>query len=167
MGFVHKEPNEISVRKSERDPELVGKLEEFRSKVQRRMCRFWSNADELGGIVSRSYVQLLKTHPAEGWIKYRYAKTTEELEKTNRMHEQIRILEQEVARLRESVGHAPANLARDADEVTLEYTYNGEGGKKEKGSMVATWNRIFSVVAHRCMYLPAEFEVQNALDDGI
>ena len=119
MGFVHGQPGDIPARFTDRDALVAAKLEAFRSKVQQRMCRFWTNADELGGVVSRSYVQLLKTHPAEGWIKYRYAKTTEDLEKVDQMHEQIRILEQEIARLREIGDHVPANLARGADVVKI------------------------------------------------
>src|ERR1017187_10122740 len=121
MGFLHGSPDDIPVGKSERDPATAAKLDVFRSKVKQKPCRFWTNADELGGLVSRSYIRLLETHPAEGWVKSRYAKTTEDLEKINQMHQQIRILEQELARLREIDDHVPANLARGADVVKIGY----------------------------------------------
>ena len=167
MGFVHRQPGEIAARKTERDPAAAAKLDAFRSKVQQRMCRFWTNADELGGAVSRSYVQILKTHPAEGWVKSRYAKTTEDLEKTNRMHEQIRLLEQEMARLRELGRHTPGNLAQGSDLVSLDYTYRDDAGNDETASLSANWDGIFSVVGKACLSLPGEYDVETAIEEWI
>src|ERR1017187_4195526 len=102
MGFVHGQPNDIPFGKSEPDPVINAKLAEFRAKVQRKMCRFWTNPGELNVHVTTSYLHLLKTHPAEGWVKAQHAKTTEELEKINQMHEQIRILDRKSTRLNSS-----------------------------------------------------------------
>jgi hypothetical protein len=165
MGFVHGKPNEIAVGKSEIGLEVRVKLDSFRAKVQQKMCRFWTNADELGGAVSRSYVQLLKTHPpAEGWVKARYAKTTEELEKVNQMHEQIRILEQELARLRETSNHIPANLARGIDIVRFEYDFRNQLGDDRPANVrEVTWNDVFRVIGQLCMDLPPETAVRSEL----
>ena len=54
MGFLHRQPGDIPARNTERDLAIAAKLDVFRSKVQQRMCRHWSNADELGGVVSRT-----------------------------------------------------------------------------------------------------------------
>ena len=167
MGFVHRQPDDIPVGKSERDPAVAAKLDAFRAKVQQRMCRHWSNADELGGVVSRSYVQLLKTHPAEGWVKSRYAKTTEDLEKVNQMHEQIRILEQELARLREIDGRVPANLARGADVVRIGYFSGDQAHPRSTGDVEVTWNDIFLVVSQLCMNSPSEDEVRLSIDQWL
>jgi Domain of unknown function (DUF4062) len=163
MGFLHRNPDDIPVGKSERDPATTAKLDAFRSKVQQRMCKHWSNADELGGVVSRSYIRLLETHPTEGWIKSRYAKTTEDLEKINQMHEQIRILEQEIARLREIGESVPANLARGADVVKIGYFSGGEKHPIDVGTVESTWNDIFLVVGQACMNLPPEWQVQSCI----
>jgi hypothetical protein len=164
MGFVHGRPGDIPARNVDRDALAAAKLEAFRSKVRRRMCKFWTTADELGGAVSRSYVQILKTHPAEGWVKYRYAKTTEDLEKINQMHEEIRILKEEVARLRESDGRVPSNLARGEDPVRLEYAPGWNADSKDTREVEVTWNRIFEVVGRRCMNLPAQPEVEEQVN---
>jgi hypothetical protein len=165
LGFVHGQPGDIPARFTDRDAVVTAKLEAFRSKVQRRMCRFWTNADGLGGVVSRSYVQLLKTHPAEGWVKSRYAKTTEDLEKVNQMHEQIRVLEQEIARLREIGNSVPANLARGTDVVRIDYFIGDQ--QKDRDTAEVTWNDIFLVVGEACMDLPGEWEVHGRLCDWL
>ena len=166
MGFVHRQPDDIPVGKSERDPAVAAKLDAFRAKVQQRMCRHWSNADELGGVVSRSYVQLLKTHPAEGWVKSRYAKTTEDLEKVNQMHEQIRILEQEIARLREIGDHVPANLARGADVVKIGHL-PAKVHSEDISVLEVTWNSIFLAVGQLSMNLPPERDVRRSMNQWL
>lgn len=165
LGFVHGEPDAIPVRKSERDPAIAAKLDAFRAKVKQKPCRFWTNADELGKVVTTSYAKLRKTHPAEGWVKYRYAKTTEELEKINQMHEQIRVLEQELARLREMGDSVPPNLARGTDVVRIEYL-RGEH-RTETGVIEVSWDRIFSVAAKACMDLPAEWQVLECINQWL
>ena len=166
MGCVHRQPGDIPARNTERDLAIAAKLDVFRSKVQQRKCRHWSNPDELGGVVSRSYVQLLKTHPAEGWVKHRYAKTTEDLEKINQMHQQIRILEQEIARLREIGESVPANLARGTDVVRIEYAL-AEKAQIGTGTVEVTWNDVFLVVSQSCMHLPPEREVQYSINQWL
>jgi hypothetical protein len=167
MGFVHRQPGDIPARNTERDLAIAAKLDAFRAKVQQRMCRHWSNADELGGVVSRSYVQLLKTHPAEGWVKSKYAKTTEDLEKVNQMHEQIRILEQELARLREIDDRVPANLARGADVVRIGYFSGDEDHPNNSGVVEATWNAIFVVVGTSCLSVPPEWHVRSGMNQWL
>jgi hypothetical protein len=161
MGFVHAQPDDIPVRNTDRDPLAAAKLEAFRSKVRQLTCKEWRNADDLGGAVSRSYAYAVNNHPAEGWVKARYAKTTEDLEKVNQMHEEIRILKEEVARLREIDSRVPANLARGEDVVRLEYTL---GTNAKEGVYEVTWNRIFEVVGRKCMNLPTQPEVEDTIN---
>jgi hypothetical protein len=164
MGFVHAQPDDIPVRNTDRDPLAAAKLEAFRSKVRQRTCKDWRNADDLGGAVSRSYAYAVNNHPAEGWVKARYAKTTEDLEKVNQMHEEIRILKEEVARLREIDSRVPANLARGEDVVKLEYTPGWNSDSNDVRAVELTWNRIFEVLGRRCMNLPSQPEVEDQLN---
>lgn len=168
LGFVHKTPGEIAAKFTERDPAIAAKLEAFREKVQHRLCKYWTTADELGGVVSRSYVQLLKTHPAEGWVKSRYAKTTEDLEKVNSMHEQIRVLEEELAGLRQVVPGNIQGLARGEDRVQLTYSRaSSRVSKGGSGSIAVSWNQVFSCVGRACIDLPREGQVRGRINDWV
>jgi hypothetical protein len=44
-------------------------LEEFRALVEKKMCKYWTNKDELGSVVSRSLIQQIKIKPAIGWVR--------------------------------------------------------------------------------------------------
>lgn len=69
IGFVHKNRETLPLNKSETDPSLKVKLDDFDALVRRKMCQFWTNADELGSKVSRSLVKLIRDKPRSGWIK--------------------------------------------------------------------------------------------------
>jgi hypothetical protein len=126
--------------------------------------------------VSRSYVQLIKTHPAEGWVKARYVKTTEDLEKINRMHEHIHRLEKELEQLRALSNEAMPELAREDDVVILKYEYSIPA-QDEEGSglpgfsnlswrsenLRTTWNAIFEVIALVCIDGGEQSDVEFAI----
>jgi hypothetical protein len=45
------------------------KLEDFRLLIQKKMCKRWSSPKDLGSVVSRSIVKLIKSHPPTGWVR--------------------------------------------------------------------------------------------------
>jgi hypothetical protein len=118
----------------------------------------------LGAIVSRSYVQLLKTHPAEGWVKARYARTPEDLEAVNTMHGQIRALERELDLLRRLGTPSQIHLAQGDDVVTLDYEVPGEESASTMGSFVTNWNELFELVGIACIDRTTTEDVREALE---
>lgn len=76
MSFVHADIESLPGSKTEKTEQGRKKLEEFRKKVEVAHHRkAWTTAAELGGLVSRSLVNMRKSHPAEGWVRGRYAAT--------------------------------------------------------------------------------------------
>ena len=68
LGFVHANPEEIPAGRSEIGAEAVEKLVAFREKVRERVVRTWSTPHELGSVVSRSLIRLMREQPGEGWV---------------------------------------------------------------------------------------------------
>ena len=53
LAFLHENPMEISLGKSEINPELRHKLDAFQQKVKTgRLVKFWNSANDLAGLVS-------------------------------------------------------------------------------------------------------------------
>lgn len=70
IAFIHSNPDEIPLGKSEKDSELRQKLQDFRNKVAtNRLIKFWKNTNELPGLVALSLSKTIKTYPATGWIR--------------------------------------------------------------------------------------------------
>src|SRR5258706_2850866 len=69
IAFLHRDPGKIPTRKSESTDEGREKLAAFRALVEEKLCKQWESPQELGCVVSRSLVQLIKTTPAVGWVR--------------------------------------------------------------------------------------------------
>jgi nucleoside 2-deoxyribosyltransferase len=69
IGLLHKSPNAISEEKTEKSEAGRNKLENFREIVERKTCRYWTNASELKSQVFSSLFKTIKSHPAIGWVK--------------------------------------------------------------------------------------------------
>lgn len=73
--FLHSDISTLSSGNTERTEDLQKKLGGFREKAQKKHCKYWNNAEDLGGKVSRGLVQLRKQHPSAGWVPGKYALT--------------------------------------------------------------------------------------------
>ena len=69
IAFLHENPGDIPASKTESSSAGKEKLAEFRRLAETTVCKYWSSAPDLGGKVSRSIVQLIRQHPAIGWVR--------------------------------------------------------------------------------------------------
>ncbi len=86
LAFLHEKPGEISVDKSEVDPELRVRLERFRKKASTgRLVKFWTKAEELPGLVALSLTKTIKTYPAIGWVRANHIANVDALGELNEL----------------------------------------------------------------------------------
>lgn len=69
IAFLHKDTESLQARKTEKTPDGKKKLDAFRNLLQQKMCKYWESPAELGSVVSRSIVRLIKTNPSVGWVR--------------------------------------------------------------------------------------------------
>lgn len=69
LAFLHEEPEKIAAEKYEKEKEKRQKLDEFRSFAKQKLVKFYNTPSELGSVVSRSLIRLIKDYPAIGWVK--------------------------------------------------------------------------------------------------
>jgi hypothetical protein len=154
VSFIHREPDSIPVGKSERSDKLRKKWEAFRDKAMRtKMVRHWTNPDSLTTAVSVSLPKLFKTHPAEGWVRARYASNTGEVEKLRRRIEELEALlahagdpgealepnlsKEALQLLAEAAGSATGRILANSDMGGLEFQAGDfvfredEGGRRQ------------------------------------
>lgn len=119
MAFVHGDPDTIPVGQTDKDAEKAKKLELFRAKVQKKMVKPWTTADQLPGFVAQALMKTRKTHPAVGWVRGDKAQTPEmELEISQLKLENEKLRSDLAARSK--AGQAPIEgLSEGADEVSL------------------------------------------------
>ena len=100
IGFLYKTPENLPANKIEQNRNSLRKLQQFRKIAEKdRIVKYWSNPYDLAGAVSRAMHSIIKTHPRDGWVRYKGNKVDNNsnasyLTKLNSMARQIQELHQ-------------------------------------------------------------------------
>lgn len=159
IGFVHEDPNQLPAKYYEANSDLREKLDRFRGLAQSRLCKYWSSPADLGAKVSRSLTQLIKQHPAVGWVRADIAamENVHEVLKLRRQVDELQVKLDQIAI------HGPggtAGLAQGADKFTMTFSYERQQPKKSKSDSTywvkaaddqdvidISWDDIFAWIA--------------------
>lgn len=171
IAFLHGNVNEIPLGKSEKNPESAKKLEVFRNKVSNgRMIKYWTNPDELPGMVSLSLQKTIKTYPAIGWVRGDNAENPSVYKEINELRKKNENLNDSLEKLRKSSQGKASELADFEETVTL----NGRGydGNIYKSTTYSidwkldiSWKEIFELLSPYLMTNPVDKKVKETLSD--
>ena len=171
IAFLHKDPDSLPKKKSELDPETIKKLEDFKELVQKKMCKFWENAMELGSVVSRSFIKLQKTHPSIGWVR---GDLVPEKDSSIEILDLKREIEKLKSQLEETKTKAPKGsekLAQADDKILLNFTFESNDGSVSYGTthkgnyhFSATWNELFYQISPLLIDEANERQIRNSLN---
>lgn len=174
IAFLHKDPGSIPDMKTEQSPDGKRKLIEFRDYVQKKMCKFWSTPAELGSVVSRSLVRLIKTNPAIGWIKADTITSQEASTEILKLKKKIEELEVELQTVSSKPPEGIEQLSQSEDTFSLEFIYESTTNAKLqpmriKGKDVfdSTWNEIFSSISPCMIDEATEAEIKTVINEFI
>jgi hypothetical protein len=173
IGFLHKNPDELPAKKTERSEENKKKLESFRLLVAEKMCQHWEGPADLGSKVSRSLIKLIKQHPAIGWIRTDQLPSEDTNEELLRLRKRVEELEAQLAEAQTEAPRGTENLAQGLDQFKVlfsfkkyagEYDINAEEHTKDH---TLTWNDIFYAVSPGMMNEASEYDIRSDLSDFI
>ena len=89
IALLHQAPGKIPFENSEPDAPGREKLQKFRDKVSTgRLVKFWQNASELPGLVSRNLSHAMNAHPAVGWVRADRAASEQILTEINNLRKE-------------------------------------------------------------------------------
>jgi len=169
IAFLHKHPENISAAKTESDPPRKLKLDEFRDLAQKKMVKFWETPSELGSVVSRSLIRLIKDNPAEGWVRGGAISSDDAREEILRLNIKIKDLEEEVASTFVIDKAMAADLARGADNTKVRFIVSVrlDGSsyrtKKYYYDLTFTWDEIFSKIAPALINEATERQIEGRI----
>ena len=169
LPFFIENPGSIPAKNSESTKEGREKLSRFRLLAEQKLCKQWSTAAELGSVVSRSLIQLIRTTPTVGWIRADELPTKEATVELLRLRKRVDELESELESVRTTAPKGTEDLAGGDELVILRYSYKSSGDdifetKTWKGSFKTTWDRLFSTVAPLMINEESDFRLRQALD---
>ncbi len=172
IAFLHRNPGKIISEKTENSTEGKEKLQTFRASVEKKLCKYWDTPQELGSIVSRSLVQLIKSTPAVGWVRANELATTEATTELLKLRRTVDELQSELARARTSAPKGTDTLAQGDESHRLHFSFRAtEPGSYMSStwssSYVTSWNQIFSVIAPLMIHEASEPALLSALNNFI
>lgn len=155
LAFLNRDPGKIITKKSEATDEGKAKLNDFREKLLKRLCKTWDSPTELGSVVSRSMVQLIKASPAIGWVK---ADKVADLEATNEiliLRNRVKELETEMKDNTDRNKKEIEKLSRGAERIEVKYSFNARDKNHKTtswtGTFTPSWNEIIASVFPVCI----------------
>ncbi len=167
LAFIHADPESLPVKKTEKTEAGQKKLEDFRAMVKQRLCKTWDTPADLGSVVSRSLVRLMKTTPATGWVRADTVPDEGAAKEIIRLRQRVEELE---ALLEKTASQAPEGSEKFAQGADLyEIFYTDRYGLKEpaEGPVAISWNDLFARIAPMMIDEADEREIHSAIGDEI
>lgn len=172
IGFLHKNPENIAVGKSEKDGELKSKLDEFKKVVQQKMCRYWESPADLGSQVSRSLVKLIKDKPRPGWVKATFLPSEDTAKEILELKKQNELLQLEIAKTKDKAPEGTENLSSGEDTIEINFSFTAKGdwrvgSDKYTSKVDLVWNEIFAEISPLMIDETTEGAIKGKLNEII
>lgn len=164
LAFLHSAPDEIPAGRSELEPGSRQRLVAFRAKVEgKHHCKYWSNAEDLGGKVSRAMSAALKLSPALGWVRADQAKTIADVERTSALQQRVSELEKELERYRRAAVDDTSMFEQGDDTTVVTLSWSDENNVEHSAQLTLTWDELFRLAATIALNNWAEDSVEYGL----
>lgn len=171
IAFLHRDPGNIVASKSEDTEEGRRKLADFRAVVEKKLCKHWTSPQDLGSVVSRSLIQLIKSNPAVGWVRASEVADRETTAELLRLRRQIDEMEEELKSARTTAPKGTEAFAQGEEALTIDYGYTarlpGFTDRQFKDELAITWDDIFAFTAPIMIDEADENSIKDALNDQI
>jgi hypothetical protein len=171
IAFLHKSPQLIPAIRTEATDLGKAALAEFRFLVEQKLCKHWSSASELGSVVSRSLIKLIKMKPDVGWVRADLVPDETASREILRLKKRVEELEQTIEHMRSEPPKGTETLLQGDDAIDLWYDCKLDTNVSSELDYYATfrttWNDIFAVMAPLMIDKASEIELKRALDDWI
>lgn len=167
IAFLHKDLESLPKKVTESSTKGQQKLKEFRQLMEKRMCKYWETAQELGSAVSRSLIMLQRKHPGIGWVRGDLVPDKEASLEILNLRKEIERLEAHLEQARTQAPPGTERLAQGDDE--FEFYYNVSSSDKTykrfswKGSIKKSWNEIFYAISPLMIQEATDYELIEAL----
>lgn len=169
IAFLHRDPGKVIADKSESTDEGKAKLKAFRESVEQKLCKHWDTPQELGSVVSRSLIQLIKSTPAVGWVRANELADREATMELLQLRRKVEELQTELSRTRTSAPKGSEGLAQGDEEHSVRFSFSarppGEYSSATwSGTFSPTWNELFAAIAPLMIQEAMEPALKSALD---
>lgn len=169
ITFLHKNPSELPANKTDMNEEKFNKLMEFRDYVSNKMVKFWSDAKDLGSVVSRSLIKLIKQHPAIGWVRADLLPDKDPSSEILKLKQQIEELNEQLEKERSSPPKGTEKYVGGESHFLLKYSFIEYRDFRDTQSWEAktytSWNEAFSIISPSMIDECNEYDIKARIND--
>jgi len=171
IAFLHKDPDALPAKRTEQNIESKEKLKEFRNLCENKMCKYWENPSNLGSVVSRSLIRLIKSNPSIGWVRADQISDQEATKEILKLRHRIEELEYELFELKNKPPEGIKNLSQGEDEFKIHYSFQASQhlldfeSKYFEEEFIASWNSIFAYISPYLINESKDFYLKGALNN--
>jgi Domain of unknown function (DUF4062) len=164
VALLHKTPGSIAFDKSEADPALRQRLDNFRKTVSKdRLVRHWETVGDLQANVALSMTHAISNFPAIGWVRADRAASEDVLSDINTLRKEKEQLAAELATLN-ALRQPISDLAGVDEPFSIICSYVDRATGRVTGKRVElTWKQIFAMLAPLLQSMPNEIGVRRYL----
>lgn len=171
IAFLHKDPTSLPAKHTEQKEEGRKRLDEFRSHVQQKMCKYWNTAQDLGSVVSRSLIMLQKKHPGVGWVRGDQVTSNDATAEILKLRMKIEELEEEIEEAQFDAPKGTDHLAQGDDEFDISCTFESTWTDSETynwdWTVSPTWNQIFSEISPLMIHEASTIQLRSRMSSFV
>lgn len=167
-AFYIEDKKSLPSSKVDDDSKLKEKLKQFESIVKiNRMCKSWTNKDNLAGYVSTSLDYQIKHHPRPGWVRADKITSDEANTKILELQEENKKLTQQVDFLSSKSPAGTEQYKQGEELFTIHYrtTLFSEDNFHDE-EKAASWNDIFLSVCTLLLKPVSERQIKDRLEEA-
>jgi len=170
IAFLHKQPGKIPADKTEESSDGKEKLKLFRELLQQKLCKHWTTAHDLGSVVSRSLIQLIRTTPAIGWVRANELPDGDAALELLRLRRQVEELDLALKKARSSAPPGTENLAKGKKNFSFAYTFEAKKDYQRyefSDQVDVTWDDLFAMAGPVLLNEATDTQIKTALQNGL
>jgi len=167
IAFLHKDPESLPKKNTEKTEEGQKKFKEFRELAQEKMCKFWETPAELGSVVSRSLIMLQRKNPGIGWVRGDLIPSQEASLEILELRKQIETLELTLEQARTQAPPGTEKLAKGTELFPISYTCSSSKMSEQYSwnpSIDVSWDDIFYSISPLMIHEANDMQLRNSLD---
>ncbi|WP_379058524.1 DUF4062 domain-containing protein [Pectobacterium brasiliense] len=167
IAFLHKDPDSIEKKRTEKTEEGQNKFKSFRILVQNKMCKFWETPQELGSVVSRSLIMLQRKSPGIGWVRGDLIPTQEASFEILELKKEIERLTSQLNDIRTKAPPGTEKLAQGKEKFILNYECDSSTDYESYSwsqSFESSWDEIFYHISPIMIHEASDKQLHDALN---
>lgn len=141
IRFLVQDEQELPSKKTEQNPRIKGKLDEFKKLVKLKQCRFFTSPNNLMAQVSTSLQHLIKENPRGGWIRADNINLS--LKKPTNSQKKLSVKKEGLPNGENEITLVFSCKYRIEGKSYEKYNYISDYAEHYKGMLKISWNEIF------------------------